>query len=634
MIEEALLKKVDDLPSRPGVYLMRDRQGQVIYVGKAIDLRVRVRSYFQRHGPDDRAFIRLLDRVLGDVEAIVVGNEKESLLLENELIKKYRPRFNVQLRDDKNFLCLRLDQSHPYPRLETVRRVAADGARYFGPYASAASIREMLRVINRHFQLRTCSDRVLETRQRPCLLHQLGRCPAPCVYPISAESYGKNVESAALFLEGRSQELSNRLTLAMKEAARILNFEEAARIRDRLHAIERSLERQIVATTENVDEDVLGIFREGDRIALYVLFVRGGRLAGGRAFQFTSEFPADELLHSFANQYYDRDQFIPGAVLLPDIGCEVSALAEILSERRGRTVEVAAPQRGDRHSLVALATDNARRAHSDFRRSREETTAILTRLRQRLRLKQLPRRIECFDVSHFGGSATVASQVASENLDLVPARYRRYRLRTVDGNDDFRSIYEVVARRLKSGLTEGDLPDLMVIDGGKGQLGAAHAALKDLGVSGLDVVALAKSRNLESGDKDPVSSPERVFVLGTKDPIVLSQTSAELFALTRLRDEAHRFAITYQRKLIRRRGIASTLEEIPGVGSSRRSALLSHFGSLRSLREATEEEIGRVDGIGTAVAARVHTYLHQPTVSSVVDLNDEEHEAALAEATL
>ncbi|HZN95492.1 MAG TPA: excinuclease ABC subunit UvrC [Myxococcales bacterium] len=622
-----LEEKLASLPAEPGVYLMKGAKGEVIYVGKAANLRNRVRSYFQDRTGDSRAFIPLLDRILEDIEVVLVGTEKEALLLENELIKKHQPRFNVKLRDDKNFICLRLDARHPYPRLEVVRRFKNDGARYFGPYASATSIRESMRIINRFFGLRTCSDHVLETRKRPCLLYQIGRCPAPCVFPIPPEQYRQSVEEVLLFLEGRADELTEALRARMKRAAAGLRFEEAARVRDQLYAIERSLERQKIAHTEPLDQDVFGLHREGDRLLFYALYVRRGRITGGQAFPLAGqEFPTEELLPSFVNLYYDNDNFVPKEVLLP-LGAEgaaLEALSDLLTEKRGDRVRVLVPRRGDKVELVQMAARNAEAAFQDRKRSKEEVDAILAKLKDRLHLAREPRRIECYDISHFQGATIVASQVASTDGELDKARYRRFRIKSVSSQDDFASMYEVISRRLRRGLKEGDLPDLIVIDGGKGQLASAHAAMKDLGVEKVDVVGLAKSRDLEvevaaplleappAGPSDAPAerSPERIFLVGKREPIILRQNSAELFMLTRLRDEAHRFAITYQQKLMRRRNFRSVLEDIPGVGDGRKKALLRHFGSLKRVRQASIEELAAVEGVGAAVAERIHGFLH------------------------
>ncbi|MFT3707292.1 MAG: excinuclease ABC subunit UvrC [Archangium sp.] len=628
-----LEEKIEALPNQPGVYLMKDRNDRIIYVGKAVNLRNRVRSYFNRGSSDSRAFVQLLDRVLGDLETVVVRTEKEALLLENELIKKHRPRFNVQLRDDKQYLCLRLDTSHQYPRLETVRRPRRDKARYFGPYASASSIRETLRVVNRFFQLRTCTDHVLETRKRPCLLHQIGRCPAPCVYPVAPESYRANVDAVILFLEGRSGPLIDSLRDRMKAASKKLEFEEAARLRDQVIALERSLERQTIATTDAIDQDVFGLYREADRICIYILYVRGGRITGGRALHHTSDFPDDELITSLVNQYYADENFVPREIIVPS--GEVEALSELLTEQRGERVKVLVPQRGDKVELLALAVKNAQRSFSERTRTREEIEQVLERLKERLHLKRVPHRIECFDISHSQGTSIVASQVASIDTEPDTANYRRYKLKTVKQNDDFASMHEILTRRFRRGLEDNDLPDLIVIDGGKGQLAAAYAAMKDLGVETVDLVALAKSRDLDvpNPDENVKRSPERVFLIDRKDPIVLPQTSPELFALTRLRDEAHRFAITFQRKVSRKRGLQSQLDSVPGVGETRRKALLTHFGSLKRVKEASIEDIARVESIGPAVAERIHAFLHQPANAEVEEGEDEVRAASIEDAS-
>jgi excinuclease ABC subunit C len=609
-MDARLQEKLDALPTEPGVYLMKDRRGQVIYVGKAINLRNRVRSYFTRTG-DTRVFVSMLDSLLGDIETVLVHNEKEALLLENELIKKHKPRFNVLLKDDKQFISLRLDKTQTYPRLEVVRKYDRDGARYFGPYSSAGAIRETLRLINRYFHLRTCTDHVLANRKRPCLLHQIGRCPAPCVYPVPPEDYRRSVDEVVLFLEGKAGELVDGIRSRMKRAAAELKFEEAARLRDQLLAIERSLERQKVATTDFKDQDVFAFHREGDRILFYVLWVRQGRLNGGQSFPFGSqEFPDEELLPSFVNLYYDQGSFVPEEVLLPLEPESLEGLESLLAERKGDKVRVLVPKRGEKHELVLMARKNAEQAFAERKRTKDETDAALSRLQKKLNLRNFPRRMECFDISHFQGASIVASQVAVTDGETDKSRYRRFKIKTLEKQDDFASMYEVLSRRLKRGLEEKDLPDLLVIDGGKGQLASAHAAMKDLGVEGVDVVGLAKSRDQEVFDRDEESarSPERVFVLGRKDPIILPQNSAEMFMLTRMRDEAHRFAITYQQKDLRKSRVRSALEDIPGVGEGRRKLLLRHFGSLKRVQEASIEDLAEV--VGPSLAERVHSALH------------------------
>ncbi len=612
-MDEKLEEKLSSLPTSPGVYLMKDRHGDIVYVGKAVNLRSRVRSYFTRGG-DNRAFIPLLENLLSDIETVIVHNEKEALLLENELVKKHSPRFNVKLKDDKAFICLRIDPTQAYPRIDVVRRFRNDGARYFGPYSSAGAIRETLRIINRYFQLRTCSDHVLANRKRPCLLFQIGRCPAPCVYPIPEEQYRQSVEEVTLFLEGKATELVQGLRARMKRSAAELKFEQAARLRDQLLAIERSLERQQIATTDPIDQDVFSLYREADRILFYVLYVRQGRLTGGQSFPFSGqEFPDDELLASFVNLYYGQDNPLPKEVLLPLEPEGKEALEALLSERKGERVRILVPRRGEKADLLAMSQKNAEQSFQERKRTKEETVAILDRLKEKLHLRRLPRRMECFDISHFQGAHIVASQVAATDGEADKSRYRHFKMKTVTQNDDFASMYEVITRRLKRGIEDEDFPDLVVIDGGKGQLASAMAAMKDLGLSDIEFVGLAKSRDLQPGVTDAApnnKSPERVFVAGARDPVVLPQNSPELFMLTRLRDEAHRFAITFQQKLMRQKNLQSVLEDIPGVGEGRKKALLRHFGSLKRVKDATIEALAEVEGLGPAVAERIHAHLH------------------------
>ncbi|HTP50200.1 MAG TPA: excinuclease ABC subunit UvrC [Anaeromyxobacteraceae bacterium] len=652
-MDAKLKKKLDELPAEPGCYLMLDRGGKVVYVGKAASLRSRVRSYFDRGG-DDRIFVPLLEDLLGDLEVIVTRSEKEAILLENELIKKHKPRFNVRLRDDKDFIVLRLDERHPYPRLEVTRarQRKEDGARYFGPYSSASSIRETLRVVNRWFQLRTCSDHVFDHRKRPCILYQIHRCPAPCVYEVPTAEYQESVEDAVAFLEGRESELVPRLRERMRSAAATLRFEEAGRLRDQLQAVERSLEKQRVLMDDQADRDVVGLHREGPDLVLQVLSMRGGKLQESRSWPFTGqEFPAEELVSSFLGLYYERTP-PPEEVLVPVPPSNAAALEEVLSERRGRRVRIALPQRGAKLDLLEVARRNAEQSFRGWREEGERREEALAALTRSLHLAREPRWMECYDISTFQGALAVGSGVSMRDGEPDKANYRRYKVRGVPGQDDFAMLHEVVSRRLKRAIAEGLFPDLLVIDGGKGQLQAALAAAHDLGVATrpapgnpgvpfVEMVSLAKSRSLDPGSlgtsrvvgrrgsrgeglaaaaeradrgfvAEAARSPERVFVPGRKDPVVLRQNSAELFLLVRLRDEAHRFAIEFHRKLRRTRNLESVLLEIPGIGEGRRKGLLRHFGSLRRVREATEEEIAQAPGFGPAQARMVHEFFHRP----------------------
>src|SRR5512140_570757 len=455
-MEAALRQKLDDLPAEPGCYLMRDRAGEVVYVGKASSLRSRVRSYFDAGRGDDRAFVALLDDLLGDVDVIVTRSEKEAVLLENELIKKHKPRFNIRLRDDKDFIVLRLSGDHPYPRLEVrrAREKRQEGALYFGPYSSASSIRETLRVVNRHFQLRTCNDHVFDHRRRPCILYQIKRCPAPCVYEVPQEDYRRSVEEAIEFLEGRESELTDRLRARMEEAAGALRFEEAARVRDQLQAVERSLEKQRVLFTDRADRDVFGLYREGPDLVVQVLAVRGGKLQDAQSFPFRGqEFPAEEILSTFLSLFYEQNP-APDEVLLPIEPVEAEALAEVLSERRARRVRLLTPQRGAKADLLEVAARNAEQSFRSWHEHDERREQALVALTRALHLARAPRWMECYDISSFQGALAVGSGVSMKDGEPDKANYRRYKVKGVAGQDDFAMLYEVISRRLRRALAE------------------------------------------------------------------------------------------------------------------------------------------------------------------------------------
>jgi len=613
-MKDQLREKIAALPQEPGVYLMRGEDGQVLYVGKAKNLHKRVRSYFEG-GREERLQIPVLESLVADIEAVVVGTEKEALILENELIKQHKPPFNIKLREGGNFVYLKLDPRPDYPRLEVTRMVRPDGARYFGPYPLARALRETLRVINRHFQLRTCAEHDPRSHQRPCLLCQISRFPAPSVFDIPKEEYRRHVEDAIAFLEGRQPELLESLKRRMEEAAEAMKFEEAARLRDRLRAVARTLEGQKVSLGGSFNWDVLGLHREGPDLAVYILFVRGGRVTGGRAFVFPNqEFPDREVLASFLNLYYSQGQLIPDEVLLPLEIDGMRAMADFLSERQGAPVQLSVARGGAALDLARISARNARQALRQARpRGAAEAPEVLASLAAKLRLQKIPHRMECFDVSHFQGDTIVASQVAMTGGRLDKARYRRYRIRTVTVGDDYRAMYEVLSRRLRRGLEQNDLPDLIVLDGGKPQLAAGLQVLQELGVTGVEMIALAKKR--ETGPmglrEEPAPIPERIYLPGVDQPVVLPPDSAELLILVLLRDEAHRFALSYQKKLGRKEKLRSELDHIPGIGEVRKTELLRRFGSMAQLRQASLAELEKVAGLGPGLARRVYNFFHK-----------------------
>jgi excinuclease ABC subunit C len=418
------------IPTSPGVYIMKDKRGRVIYVGKAKDLRTRVRAYFRPSG-DDRAFVAEghLARLIGDIDTVVVNNEKEALLLENNLIKEHQPRFNVKLVDDKNYIVLRIDRKQAFPRVEVGRRIADDGARYFGPYHSATSARETLRILNRHFQLRTCTDHVLANRIRPCILHQIKRCPAPCVLPIDPKVYGEQVEDVALFLGGKKDELLPRLRQRMKDAAQEESYERAGQLRDQVFAVEKTLTQQTVVTTEQADQDVLGLYRQDDIVEVVVLFMRQGKLIGRRAFQLRDqEVPDADVLRDFIRRYYDLGSFIPDEVLLPFEIDDRELIAEWLAEKVAHRVHVLVPQRGAKVKLIELADKNAQASAASRKGQGGDAIAGLEKLQQRLNLARLPRRIECYDIAHIQGVATVASMVVFVDGQPDTSEYRTFKV--------------------------------------------------------------------------------------------------------------------------------------------------------------------------------------------------------------
>lgn len=603
LIPRKLQEKLDALPEACGVYLMKDRHAKVIYVGKAVNLRARVRSYFQPASGDERVFVPHLVPRVADLDWVLVSNEKEALILESNLVKQFKPRFNINLKDDKTFLSLRLDRRGPFPRLELVRRYKPEeGVRYFGPYSSAAAARETLRVVNAVFPIRKCADAVFRKRVRPCLYHELGRCLGPCVGLVDAAAYGQLLDDVEMFLRGRSQELAAALREKMRRAAERQEFEMAARYRDQLAAIEATIEKQAVASPRSLDRDAFGYYAEGGHMLVQALIVRRGRLQDVPTYAFaTKGHPPPAAFAHFLSQFYGLTRFIPPEVLVPIELPDAAVLAEWLGERRGGKVELLRPQRGEKARLVEMAARNAQSAFRAAHATERDRTRALEALQAALGLARLPRRIECYDISNLGGAEAVGSQVTFERAAPNKARYRRYRIKTVAGADDCAMMREVLARRLRRGLEERDLPDLIIVDGGLGQLAAAGAVVRELGIEAVDLIALAKGRE---------GTKERVYVPGRPEPIVLAPDSPELHLVDRVRDEAHRFALAYHRKLRREPYRGSVLDRIPGIGPARRKALVARFGSIRAIRTASAEDLAAVPGISPAQAAAIHAFFH------------------------
>ncbi|MCX8071312.1 MAG: excinuclease ABC subunit UvrC [Candidatus Binatia bacterium] len=609
--DPAWAEKLDSIPARPGVYLLKDSAGKVIYVGKAKNLRSRVRQYVR--GGDDRSQIRFLLSKIADVETLVTANDKEALILENNLIKQYKPRYNIRLKDDKSYVSVKVTLQDPWPRILVTRRIVKDGSRYFGPYDSAASVRETLDTIRKIIPLRTCPDAVFRNRSRPCLEYQIKRCLAPCCLPVDRAEYERHLREAILLLEGKSQQLIRQLTAEMEKAAEELRFEEAARIRDRIRAIERTQERQQVFAHHRGDTDVWGFYREGGFLQVEVLFLRQGKLTSHQRYSLADlEFSNEEILSMLLQQFYQGERYVPDEVLVPCDLDDAETLEEWLSERKGQRVTIHRPQRGDKVRLLELAKENAAQAFRQHQDSAQQRQRMCTELQQALHLRRYPHRIECFDISNLQGGGAVGSQVTFIDGEPDKNLYRRYRVKTVPQQDDFAMMAEVLSRRFARAREEGMYPDLIVIDGGKGQLNIALEVLRELEVAEVEAIALAKDRVERAPREQQVRhSEERVFLPGRKNPIILRRNSNALFLLQRLRDEAHRFAITYHRKLRAKERLRSVLDAIPGVGAVRRRRLLRHFGSVRRVRQASVEELAQVPGISRSLAEQIFAALQQ-----------------------
>jgi excinuclease ABC subunit C len=612
------------------VYLFRAADRRVLYVGKANALRNRVRSHFGAAGDEEPRHARMVADT-ADIEYIVTDTIGEAYLLEGNLIKEHRPRFNIRLRDDKSYPFVRITLGEDYPRIVRTRKLVRDGSRYFGPYASASSVDETLRLLSKIFPFRTCDldipagTRVLE---RPCLLYHIKRCQGPCIGAVEQATYRTTIDGVVDFLEGRQEGIAGDLRTEMNAHADALRYEAAAVARDRLRAVEWTIEQQKVAAFSREEHDVIGMARDGTEACFQVFAIRNGKMIGRE--HFIAEGPADvasdEMLASFVQQYYAAAERPPRSILLPLAPPDPGALAEFLRDRRGSAVRLTVPERGAKRRLVDLATDNATEAlakdRAEWLADRGARTEALAGLAVALGLDRAPRRIECYDMSNIQGTSAVGSMVVFTDGAPDPKQYRRFRIRSGETPDDFRMMAEVLGRRFaraarlrrETGALElsavgaeddtadmadgGDwaLPDLVIVDGGKGQLSAALGVLRDLGLADLPIAGLAKRL-------------EELFVPGRSAPIVLPATAPALYLVQRIRDEAHRFAITYHRQVRGRRALASVFDDVPGIGPARRAALLRQFGSVRALRDASTEEIAAAPLMSQALAERLKSAL-------------------------
>ncbi len=614
---DEIREKVRGFPVQSGVYIMKSNVDKIIYIGKAKNLRSRVRSYFtdsKDHSPKTRVLVQHIH----EIEYILTKTEVEAFLLEASLIKKHRPRYNIRLRDDKTYPYIRLSWSDLYPRLYVARKVKKDGSLYFGPYTSGAAVYGTIRFLNRTFKIRDCTDMMFKTRKRPCMTHQIGRCTAPCVELISQIDYRGEVEGAKLFLKGQNRKVVKSLSEKMMISAAEEKFEVAARLRDSVQAIKAILQRQsVINDTTEKDQDAIGFFGDERGCLIEMIHIRSGRVIGTRPHYLpqlnphAQEEDARDWLVDFMNQYYE-DNFIPDEVLLPlDIGSEMMKLMEaVLFERAGHrpVVRVATDEKG--RELVEMAHQNAEAQFLKYVSKSEEKLLGLDEIKERFGLKERPRRIECYDVSNFQGAESVASQVVFE--DGVPSKenYRRYKIRTVEGSNDFASMYEVLSRRFKH--TEYEDPNLIVVDGGKGQLTQAMKILSEIGRKDIPVVGLAKARTERDFQAaDVASSEERFFLPGRANPVIFKNNSEAHHILVGIRDEAHRFAITYHRKLRENTSLESELDMVIGLGEKRKRVLLSKFNSVDDIKAADVEEIAALKGFHRVLAERILLQLNE-----------------------
>ncbi len=605
--------KVPHLPAKTGVYLLKGKDGEVLYVGKAKNLRARVRSY-SRDSDDGRYQVAFLRNRTADLDYIVTDTEKEAVILENNLIKKHRPRYNIRLRDDKTYYHLKLTLSEQYPRLLLTRRPRKGGRDVlFGPFSSSRAVKETIRTLQEIFPLRRCQER-FRMRKRPCLNYQMGKCLGPCAEEVSEADYAHTVDQVMRFLKGRAPELIRELEDEMERAAAAEMFERAAMLRDRIQAIKKTLEQQKVDFTRPVDRDVIGFYREGDRVVIHLLGYRGGALLVSDPHTFTRvSIHDEEALSSFLSQLYPERGQPPAEVLAPFLPADRDVLESSFTALRGKRSVIRVPERGEGRRLVEMAQKNAEETLERDRDRGDDRERAMAELQARLGLEKLPRWIECVDISLLAGEAAVGSMVKFLEGEPDKSGYRRYRIKRSDGVDDYGMMREVLSRRFRRALDEGrPLPDLLVVDGGKGQLNVARAVLEELGIDAVETTGLAKDRGAGEQQQEQVKRKgERVYVPGRKEPVSLKQGTAGMFLLQRVRDEAHRFAISYHKKLRGKKAKRSVLEDAPGIGPKKAAALVKHFQGVERIRQASKEEIAEAPGVGPADAERIKSFLEK-----------------------
>ena len=584
----------------PGVYLMKDATGKIIYIGKARNIKKRLASYFKNSGQSS-VKAGILATKISDIETIITRTEKEALILESNLIKRHRPRYNVVLKDDKRYPSLRIDLKDKYPNFSIVRKIGKDNALYFGPFASAQAVRETLRTINKTFKLRKCKAMDFKNRTRPCLHCQMDGCLAPCCLDVDPDVYAEQVNEAIMFLKGRTPDLIRKIKNQMESCAQQQKFERAARLRDKIFFLERTIEKQIAVTTDFNDRDVFALARSAECSVATVMSVRGGFLSGTRHYSFTETIStAEEMMAAFIRQYYERHPSVPDELLVSIDLKDADLTAEWLGHLKKKKVKILQPQRGEKAQLVAMAIHNAENELKSLVASRSAEIDLLSRLRNKLKMERLPERIECFDNSNISGTQAVAAMVVFENTRAKKSFYRKYRIKTVTEHDDYAYMQEVLKRRYNKGEASKPYPDLLMVDGGKGQLNIALAVTRELKLTEeFEIIGIAKKDETKGENRD------KIFKAGRANPLNFGKDEDLLLFLQRIRDEAHRFAISFHRKRRKKISLQSVLDTIPGVGHKRKAALLRHFKSVKNIRAADPTEIGALPGFNHSVAESI-----------------------------
>ena len=607
MTNNLIAEQLKQLPTSPGVYLLKDATGNILYVGKAANLHHRVRSYFGAGQKLSLKLQRMVARV-NELDFFITSSEQEALILECNLIKRHRPRYNVRLKDDKTFPYLKIDLNDDWPRVHITRRLEENGGRYFGPFASAKSVRQTLKVIKGIFPFRSCSRVITGTDSRACLDYYIHHCLAPCIGVASKEEYAEVIKQVILFLEGKQEIVVKELESKMNKAAEALNFEQAAWLRDQIQAINRVIEGQRIATAVRGEQDVIAFTGDKDQAYVQVFFIRGGKLIGRESFvlQGTRSEEPHQIMTSFIKQFYSSNPYIPPLLLLQYPVEDTTVIENWLQSKKGAKVHIQVPCRGSKRQLVKIVAENAQQGLEQLKIKQlaapAALEAALAEIKRELHLPRLPSRMEGYDISNIRGTAAVGSMVVFEKGKPEPSHYRRFKIKTVSGADDYAMLHEVLKRRFKRSSDASAanswaiLPDLILIDGGKGQLNAALSAIGESGVKSVPTASLAKEN-------------EEIFIPRKTEPIILPRSSPGLQLLQRLRDEAHRFALGYYQKIHKRETFASVLDTIPGIGPRRKRALLKQFGSVQGIRKASEEELAAAKGMNQSLARRVKEYL-------------------------